>query len=135
MKKANKTIQRKFHLFNAEGKILGRFCTEICKFLRGKHKSDFTPNIDGGDCVVVTNSDGLRFTGNKPEGKVYHQFSGYPGGITSIKLKDQMKKDSTQVVKRAVYGMLSKNKLRNRMMARLYIYKDSQHSHKIDITH
>lgn len=128
-------INRKYHLFDAKGKILGRFSSEICKFLRGKDKVDFTPNIDAGDCIVVINSDGLRFTGNKPEGKIYHRWSGYPGGITSIKLKDQMKKDSTQVVKQAVYGMLSKNKLRNRMMARLYIYKDSQYSHKIDITH
>jgi len=130
-----KSINRKYHLFDAEGKILGRFSTEISKFLRGKHKADFTPNIDGGDFVVVINSDGLRFTGNKPEGKTYHRFSGYPGGITSIKLKDQMEKDSTQVVKQAVYGMLSKNKLRNRMMARLSIYKDSKHPHKINITH
>ena len=130
-----KAINRKYHLFNAEGKILGRFSGEICKFLRGKHKADFTPNIDGGDFVVVINSDGLKFTGNKLEGKIYHRFSGYPGGITSIKLKDQMEKDSTQVVKKAVYGMLSKNKLRNRMMTRLLIYKNSEHSHKIDITH
>lgn len=128
-------INRKYHLFDAEGKILGRFSAEICKFLRGKNKANFTPNIDGGDFVVVINSDGLKFTGNKLEGKIYHQFSGYPGGITSIKLKDQMKKDSTQVVKKAVYGMLSKNKLRNRMMTRLLIYKDSKHSHKIDVTH
>ena len=128
-------INRKYHLFDAQGKILGRFSAEICKFLRGKHKASFTPNIDGGDFVVVINADGLKFTGNKLEGKIYHRFSGYPGGITSIKLKDQMGKDSSQVVKKAVYGMLSKNKLRNRMMTRLLIYKNSEHSHKIDVIH
>jgi large subunit ribosomal protein L13 len=130
-----KAINRKYHLFDAQGKISGRFSGEICKFLRGKHKVDFTPNIDGGDFVVVINADGLKFTGNKLEGKIYHRFSGYPGGITSIKLKDQMEKDSTQVIKKAVYGMLSKNKLRNRMMTRLLIYKNSEHPHKIDVTH
>lgn len=130
-----KIVQRKYHLFNAEGKILGRLATEMVAVLRGKNKVDFTPNIDGGDFVVVINSDKLLFSGNKKEGKIYYHFSGYPGGIRSIKLKDQMIKDSTKVIQSAVYGMLCKNKLRDKMMTRLLIYKNDQHSHKIDITH
>ena len=130
-----KLIQRKYHLFDAEGKILGRLATEVATILRGKDKVDFTPNIDAGDLVVIINSDKIGVTGNKKEGKIYHHFSGYPGGIHSIKLKDQLVKDSTKVIQSAVYGMLCKNKLRDKMMPRLLIYKDANHFHKIDITH
>ncbi|PIP27248.1 MAG: 50S ribosomal protein L13 [Candidatus Moranbacteria bacterium CG23_combo_of_CG06-09_8_20_14_all_39_10] len=129
------TIQRKYHLFDAQGKILGRMATEIALILRGKNKVNFTPNIDAGDFVVVINSDLLKVTGNKMEGKVYNHFSGYLGGMTSIKLKDQIAKDSRKVIGGAVYGMLCKNKLRDRMMTRLLIYADAQHKHKIEITH
>lgn len=135
MKQEKKPIQRKYHLFDAEGKVLGRFATEIATVLRGKNKVDFTPHIDGGDCVVVINADKIAATGNKMLGKVYHRFSGYPGGITSITLKDQLAKDSTKIIHSAVYGMLSKNKLRDRMLTRLFIYKNAEHNHKIDITH
>jgi large subunit ribosomal protein L13 len=126
------TIQRKYLLFDAEGKILGRLAAEIGRVLRGKNKTDFTPNIDGGDFAVVINSDRITVSGNKMDGKIYHRFSGYPGGVTSIKLKDQLKKDSRKIIEAAVYGMLPKNKLRDRMMKRLLIYKDSSHSHKIN---
>lgn len=132
---AKATIQRKYHLFDAEGKRLGRLATEVALILRGKNKASFAPHIDGGDFVVVINSDQIRVTGNKMEGKIYHHFSGYPGGITSIKLKDQLKKDSAKVIHSAVYGMLSKNKLRDKMIKRLLIYKNNEHKHKIDITH
>lgn len=131
----NKNILRKYHLFDAEKKTIGRLSTEIVKILRGKNKVDFTPNIDAGDFAVVINSDKISPTGGKLEGKIYYHFSGYPGGISSINLKDQIKKDSTKVIKDAVYGMLPKNKLRDRMMTRLLVYKDEKHSHKIEITH
>lgn len=114
---------------------MGRLATEIAVILRGKNKSDFTPHIDGGDCVVVINTDKIIVTGNKMLGKIYHRFSGYPGGITSIALKDQIKKDSRKIIQSAVYGMLPKNKLRDKMMRRFFIYKDNKHDHKIDITH
>lgn len=129
------TIQRKYHLFDAQDKILGRMATEIALILRGKNKVDFTPNIDAGDFVVVINSDLIKVTGNKMDGKVYNHFSGYLGGMTSIKLKDQIAKDSRKVIEGAVYGMLCKNKLRDRMMTRLLIYADAQHKHKIEINH
>ena len=129
------TIQRKYHLFDAQDKILGRMATEIALILRGKNKVNFTPNIDAGDFVVVINSDLIKVTGNKMDGKVYNHFSGYLGGMTSIKLKDQIAKDSRKVIEGAVYGMLCKNKLRDRMMTRLLIYADAQHKHKIEITH
>lgn len=130
-----KSIQRKYHLFDAEGKTLGRLATQIATVLRGKNKVDFTPHIDGGDFAVVINSDRIVVTGNKMEGKIYHHFSGYPGGVSDINLKDQIKKDSRKVIEAAVSGMLCKNKLRDRMLTRLLIYKDAEHKHKIEITH
>jgi large subunit ribosomal protein L13 len=130
-----KAIERKYHLFDANGKILGRLSTEIALILRGKNKVDFTPNIDGGDFVVVINSDKIAVTGKKMEDKIYHHYSGYPGGITSIKLKDQITKDSRKVIAQSIYNMLAKNKLRKKMMTRLLIYKDEKHPHKINATH
>jgi len=128
-------MKRSYHLFNAQGKILGRLSVEIARILSGKTKVDFAPNIDGGDFTVVVNSDGVEVSGNKKEDKIYHQFSGYPGGITSIAFKDQLKRDSRKIIKDSVYGMLPKNKLRNEMMKRLLIYKDENQNHKIDIQH
>jgi large subunit ribosomal protein L13 len=124
----------KHYLFDAQGKILGRLATEIAKILRGKEKVGFARHIDGGDFAVVINSDKVKVSGKKEEGKIYHRFSGYPGGITSITFADQLKKDSRKIIQDAVYGMLPKNKLRGGMMKRLLIYKDEKHPHKIDKT-
>lgn len=127
---------RKYHLYDAHGKILGRVATEIAKILSGKDKVGFIPNIDGGDFVVVINSDKIRVTGNKMHEKMYHKFSGYPGGISSIAFRDLIEKDSTKIIKNAVYGMLPKNKLRNRMMLRLKVFRGEEHNIKnIDIKH
>lgn len=129
-------IHRKYHLFDAQGKILGRLATEIAGVLSGKVKVDYAPNVDGGDFVVVINTDGIQVTGNKREGKLYHHFTGYPGGIRSIALKDQMKKDSRKILHGALYGMLPKNSLRDRMLTRLLLYKGAEHPHKaIHVTH
>lgn len=117
---------------DAQGKILGRLATRVATILSGKRKVGFAPHIDGGDFVVVTNTDGIVATGRKLTQKMYHRFSGYPGGITSISLKDQIKKDSRKVIEMAVYGMLPKNKLRDRMMTRLLLYKNAEHTHAID---
>ena len=74
--------KRQYHLFDAQGKVLGRMATEIAKVLDGRNKVDYTPHIDGGDVAIVINADKIRVTGNKLEGKIYHSFSGYPGGIS-----------------------------------------------------
>lgn len=129
-------MERKYHLFDAEGKVLGRLATEIARTLSGKNKVDYVPHIDAGDHVVVINAEKIRVTGNKLDDKIYHRFSGYPGGITSIALKDLLKKDATKVIKNAVYGMLPKNKLRDKGMLRLHVYVGTEHGHKnIEITH
>lgn len=125
----------KYHLFDAKGKILGRLATEVVVILRGKNKVDFSPNVDNGDAVVIANSDKISVSGEKQDKKIYHRFSGYPGGIKSIKLGDQLKKDSRRVLRDAIYGMLPKNKLRKLALRRLFIYKDDKHSHKIDVKH
>lgn len=136
MAKTKHIIDRKYHLFDAQGKVLGRLATGIARILMGKHKTDYAPHIDAGDFVVVTNTDGLTVTGNKSKQKIYHRFSGYPSGITSITLGDQMKKDSRKVLWQAVYNMLPKNSLRDRMLNRLLMYKDVDHKQKIiHITH
>lgn len=127
-------ITRKYHLFDATDKTPGRMATEIAGILRGKNKADFTPHIDGGDFVVVINSDNVKIAYGKGDKKIYYRFSGYPGGITAMKLKDQMTKDSRKVIHDAVYGMLCKNKLRNKMMKRLLIYTNAEHKHTINGT-
>jgi large subunit ribosomal protein L13 len=134
--KKNTMIDRKYHLFDAKGKVLGRLATELSRLLMGKHKVSYAPHIDGGDFVVIVNSDAITVTGNKAGNKMYHRFSGYPGGITSINFEDQVKKDSRKVIWQAVYNMLPKNKLRGRMMRRLHINKGAEHEEKIiHVTH
>jgi len=136
-KKTKKTmIDRKYHLFDAKGKVLGRLSTEIARILMGKNKVAYAPHIDGGDFIVLVNTDLIEVTGNKAEDKMYYRFSGYPGGIHSISFEDQLKKDSRKVVYQALYGMLPKNKLRDRMLTRLHLYKDAKHTEKIiHVTH
>ena len=130
-------MNRQYHLFDAQGKVLGRLATEIAKTLSGRNKVDYVPYIDGGDFVIVINMEKIRVTGNKLEGKIYHKYSGYPGGISSIALKDLLKKDAGKVMQNAVYGMLPKNKLRDKMMLRLHAFAGEEHSFEknINVTH
>jgi large subunit ribosomal protein L13 len=134
--KKKNMIDRKYHLFDAKGKVLGRLATEIARILMGKNKVAYAPHIDGGDFIVLINTDLIEVTGNKAQDKIYYRFSGYPGGIHSISFEDQLKKDSRKVVYQALYGMLPKNKLRDRMLTRLHLYKDAVHTEKIiHVTH
>ncbi len=128
-------IDRKYHLFDAQGKILGRLATDIAKVLIGKDKVSYAPHQDGGDFVVVINSNGIEVSGNKREDKIYHRFSGYPGGIAAVSFKEQLKRDSRKLITQAVYGMLPKNKLRDRMTNRLLVYKNAEQKHTIHVTH
>lgn len=128
--------KRTVHLFDAQGKVLGRLATEIATVLSGKNKVTFAPHIDGGDAVVVINTDGIEVTGNKPHSKIYNRFSGYPGGITAISFKDQRKKDSRKLIWQAVYGMLPKNSLRAKMLTRLKLFTGVEHGKReINVTH
>lgn len=128
-------MERKYHLFDAKEKVLGRLSTQIADILSGRKKVDFTPHIDGGDFVVVLNSDFLKVTGGKERKKLYHHYSGYPGGIKTLTLEEKKQRDSRKIIQEAINGMLPKNKLRNKMMKRLFVYKDENHNHKIDVKH
>ena len=128
--KMKKSTQRKWHIFDASEESFGRVASKISILLRGKNKASYTPHIDDGDYVVVINTDNLKYTGNKNEGKIYYSHSWYPGGLKEITLGDQIKKDSRMVIKKAVYGMLPKNKLRDQMIKRLRIYKNENYLEK-----
>lgn len=115
------TPVRTTHTIDATGKVLGRLATEIVTLLRGKHKATFTPNIDDGDIVKVQNINGMKVTGQKMDQKEYHHFTGYPGGYKSLQLGKLMKTDPADVLRRAVDGMLPKNRLRATFIKRLTI--------------
>lgn len=122
-------VTRQWYIIDASQANLGRLATQIAEILMGKNKTQFTHHIDCGDYVVVTNSDQLQVTGNKMETKIYYRHTGYPGGIKQTNLKSKMNSDSTDVIFKAVRGMLPVNKLRDGRLARLKIYKDSDHNH------
>jgi len=117
---------RKWHYFDADGQVLGRLASRIAVLLIGKHKRAYTPTIDCGDFVVVTNVARVRITGNKEEDKFYFRHSGYAAGAKTIPYKRQMEKDPTVVLELAVKRMLDSNKLRHGRMKRLKLFKDGQ---------
>ncbi len=128
---ANKqTVKKEWLLVDAEGQVLGRLASKIAKILRGKHKPDFTPHVDGGDHVVVINADKIILTGNKWDDKEYIWHTGYPGGQRSITARDLMKKHPERLVEKAVKGMLPKNKLGRKMFKNLHVYVGSEHPHQ-----
>lgn len=119
-------VSRKWYVLDASSAPLGRLATTAASLLIGKNKPSYTPHVDGGDFVIIINADSLVATGNKKETKIYHDYSGYPSGLRSRKLKDT---PSTESVYRAVRGMLPVNKLRAGRLHRLKIYSDSEHNH------
>lgn len=114
-------MQRETHTIDAAGKALGRLAGEIVMFLRGKHKPDFAPYKDIGDFVVVKNVGQIKLTGKKAEKKIYYHHTGYLGGLKEIPLKKILKVNPDKVLRKAVYGMLPKNKLRAKQIKRLKI--------------
>ncbi|MCX7996358.1 MAG: 50S ribosomal protein L13 [Patescibacteria group bacterium] len=124
---SGKTIQRKWHLIDVKGKVLGRIATEIAVKLMGKEKPNYMPNLDMGDAVVVINAKDVTVTGKKETEKVYDRYSGYPGGRSERTLSEMREKNAAEIVRLAVAGMLPKNKLRARRLARLFIFNDENH--------
>ncbi|MES2970782.1 MAG: 50S ribosomal protein L13 [Patescibacteria group bacterium] len=122
-------VVRKWYLVDAAEAPLGRVATVVATLLTGKGKPQFTHHIDCGDFVVIINAANLVVTGNKLEDKKYYRYSGYPSGLTTIVLKDQMEKDPTIPLFKAVRGMLPVNKLRDGRLKRLKIYAGSEHDH------
>jgi large subunit ribosomal protein L13 len=125
-----KDIEREWYLVNAEGKTLGRLAAEIAKVLRGKHKPIYTPHLDCGDYVIVVNADKVRVTGRKLDQKMYYRHSGYPGGIKSISLRNQLQKHPERVLQAAVRGMLPRNPLGRKMLKKLKVYAGGSHPHQ-----
>lgn len=123
------TVSRKWYLLDAGSLNLGRLSTASAKLLIGKEKLGFTPHVDNGDFVIIINSDSLKTSGNKNTDKTYYRHSGYPGGLYKRSLEEQMKLDSTKVIEHAIRGMLPVNKLRSGRLARLKVYKTSDHPH------
>lgn len=116
-------MERKTHNIDASGKVLGRMASQIAVLLRGKHRPDFLPNKDTGDFVVVKNADKIKLTGKKMEKKIYHHHTGYLGGLKKIPLKKIYERDSREILRKAVFGMLPKNKLRRVQIRRLKMEK------------
>lgn len=128
----NGHIVRNTYLFDCEADgNFGRIATQVAFILQGKHKAEYEPHIDHGDFVIVVNAAKIRFTGKKGEQKKYHHFSGYPGGIRTKKLSGRLEVDPEKVMREAVYGMLPKNKLRDKMIKKLVIKKDANHGSKV----
>ncbi len=112
-------MERKTHTIDASGKILGKLAVEIAVLLRGKNKVDFAPHKDIGDIVIVKNVDKIKFSGRKMKQKKYYRHSGYPGGLKEISLEKLFAKNPDQVLRKAVWGMLPTNKLRDKIIKRL----------------
>jgi len=123
-------VTRKWYVVDASEVPLGRLATVTASLLLGKGKPTITSHVDGGDFVIVINSDQLVVTGNKLHDKMYYHHSHYPGGLTETKLSDKIAKDSTTVIQKAVRGMLPSNKLRDGRLQRLKVYTGSEHQHE-----
>ena len=123
------TVERKWYVLDAAGKPLGRTAGIAANLLRGKHKVDFTPNVDCGDFVIIINTDKAILTGKKAEQKVYYRVSGWIGGLKETKARIMMEKRSDYAVELAVKGMLPKNTIGRNAMTRLHLYKGAEHPH------
>src|SRR3989339_960585 len=123
-----KQVVRKWHLIDASKKVLGRLTPQIVRLVQGKHKTSFVPNMDVGDHVVVINASKVRVTGKKVLSKEYTNYSGYPGGLRKINFADLLKKDSREIIKRAVSGMLQKNKFRSDRLNRVHVFPNAEHT-------
>ena len=122
-------VEKKWHLVDAEDKVLGRLAVKIATILSGKNKAQYSPNADLGDFVVVVNAEKVKVTGNKFSQKNYYHHTGYPGGLKT-KSFEKMQEDSPEkIIEKAVKGMLPKNKLSNRIIKKLKVYSGSVHPH------
>jgi large subunit ribosomal protein L13 len=123
------TRQRNWYVVDAEGQTLGRLATRIADTLRGKRKPEYTPHIDTGDFVVVVNAEKIAVTGDKRESKRYYRHSGYPGGIRSRTLGEMLDRTPDEVIRRAVKGMLPRNRLGRAQLRKLKVYAGPEHPH------
>lgn len=124
-------LETKWFVADVSGKVLGRVATQIASVLMGKHRPEYTPNVDTGDFVVVLNAADIRITGaNKGEERVYQRYSGYPGGRKEETLNVMLQKDPEKVIREAVRRMLPKTSLGEKMLLKLKVYRDDKHPHQ-----
>ena len=123
-------VSRDWYVVDVENKVLGRIATQIANVLRGKNKPIFTPSVDTGDFVIVLNAEKIALTGKKLTDKMYYRHSEYPGGLKSISAGKLIEKDVEQVIRKAVKGMLPKNKLSRHMINKLKVYVGPTHPHQ-----
>jgi large subunit ribosomal protein L13 len=123
-------IEREWYLVDADGQTLGRLASRIAPILKGKHKPTYTPYLDCGDFVIIVNAEKVRVTGRKLDQVFHHHHSGYPGGLRSVSLREQLGKHPERVLQAAVRGMLPKNKLGRRMIKKLKVYAGDAHPHQ-----
>jgi large subunit ribosomal protein L13 len=123
------TVERDWYVIDATHQILGRLATEVARRLRGKHKPEYTPHVDTGDYIIVTNASYVRVTGKKEKNKTYYRHTEYPGGIKSITFDKLLATKPERVIEFAVKGMLPKNALGREMFRKLKVYAGSEHPH------
>jgi len=123
------TVKHGWFVVDANNIVLGRLASEIAKRLRGKHKPEYTPHVDTGDYIVVINAEKVRVTGRKKTAKMYHRYSGYPGGLTSIPFDKMLTKAPERIIEFAVKGMLPKGPLGRAMFSKLKVYAGPEHKH------
>jgi large subunit ribosomal protein L13 len=125
-----KEIEQRWYLVDAEGQTLGRLATRIADTIRGKRKAVYTPHIDTGDFVVVVNAEKIAVTGKKREEKIYYRHSGYPGGLRERTFAEEIERRPTEVLRKAVKGMLPRNRLARRQLTKLKVYAGPEHPHE-----
>lgn len=123
------TVKRNWYVVDGTNQTVGRMCSRIALMLRGKHKASYTPHVDTGDYIIITNADKVVFTGNKLEQKIYINFSGYPGGKKEETAQNLLKRRPDAILERAVKGMLPKNRLGRAMVKKLFVYAGAEHPH------
>ena len=122
-------VDRRWYVVDAEGQTLGRLATRIADTLRGKHKAQYTPHVDTGDFVVVVNAEKIHVTGKKLDEKMYYRHSGYPGGLRQRTLREELERRPTEVLRKAVRGMLPRTRLGRAQLTKLKIYAGPDHPH------
>ncbi|HEX9700583.1 MAG TPA: 50S ribosomal protein L13 [Acidobacteriota bacterium] len=122
-------IERRWHVVDAEGQVLGRLATRVATLLMGKHKPSYTPFLDCGDHVVVVNAEKIALTGNKMQDKLYHRHSGYPGSIREVRARRLLREHPERLIEAAVRGMVPKTKLGRQMLSKLRVYPGPEHPH------
>ena len=123
-------VEREWYVVDAEGQTLGRLATRIADTLRGRRKPQYTPHVDTGDFVVVVNAEKIQVTGKKLDDKMYRRHSGYPGGLKERPLREELQRRPTEVIRKAVRGMLPKNRLARAQLTKLKVYAGPAHPHE-----